>query len=185
MSGVEAGVSDAEYAYTDLIRLQQEYMSHYGLITQFKDKAKVGGYTVEELADLGYLCREMASVADEFRKEALAKMELFSRLLAERMLKDLLNGGAVQDRAVGKYATATPEVKARVKLPAKDTAEYARLVAWLGIPEHNRHFVRMHYPSIRDEVTERAKRGENPPPGIVTSSQEFKCTYRKRRTNAG
>ena len=166
-------------------QMQEQYMERYALLTALKDSAKEGELTSEELVDIGYLCREIGKLADEMRKEADAKMALFGAKLAESMLNSLVAGdGSAEDSVKGALASGRPGLKQRVRLPAKETEEYMKLLAHYRIPFENRHLLRLHYPTIRDEATEAAKRGENPPPGVQIGVPEFYCTYRKLRTNA-
>lgn len=137
-----------------------------------------------DLTDVGYLLRECERLLDDARKEAKAKKETISRLLAVKVINRCTEDPTTELRSRGELATATPDVAIRPKLPKAGTPEYVRLLEFLGVPPDAiaGGTLSIHFNRMSEMLTALAAEGKNPPPGLLGTYTDNTCTFR-RRTN--
>jgi len=136
-----------------------------------------------ELADVGYLCREIAQLTGEdFRKEAKARAELIGSVLCAKAARRAAAGSS--DVAIkGRLCTATPDVGVRYLPPTRGTDEHAKLMAWLGVSETfaRAGAVEVNYNRMNELLTEMAAEGKAAPRDVLQTVPTNKVTYRKKR----
>jgi hypothetical protein len=133
--------------------------------------------TPKNIADGVLITRKIAELlADtekEFKKLQTALSAAGCAWLVAKGDGEPLHGGYCS--AQGRPATAC-EVPSRTKDPAK----YARLCAIMGVQDHP--LARLHYPAIKQAITERLASGKNLPPELAEYKQynEFNLVATER-----
>jgi hypothetical protein len=142
--------------------------------------------TIEDLVDSGYICREMSNIADDLRKSCDDKKNCIGHYLAARAAVS-----AIQDDELlalrGELATATTDISVKPKLPKEGSKEYVDLMRWLGVSDEqiNSSVLRPSFSGIQEILTERAKDGKQPPPGISVTFTEATVVFRKKKGSNG
>lgn len=166
----------------DRISLLEFYQEVYPRLTDMIEKVRAGGtYIDSELADLGWICREIEDMADDLRKEAKFKKELMGKIIALKQTKKAMADPSQAENISirGELALATPRISAKAKIPARDTKEYLELCEHLGIPTEVavRNYVRLSFTNISDYLTDLMEKGKPIPPGLKDMPNYY-CMYR-------
>lgn len=169
---------EAKELRTDVEKLYEQTVSYCYSLHQILEQLDE-----QTLTDVGFLMRECERLFDDARKEAKAKKETVSRLLAIKILKRYTEDPDTELRSRGELATATPDVAIRPKLPKAGTPEYSQLLEFLGIPADviSAGTLSIHFNRMTEMLTELAAAGKNPPPGLLGTYTDNTCTFRKRR----
>lgn len=163
----------------------QLYNNAYGFLSKNNNKIKSKEMSNEELCDFGYICRELAKVFDELRKEMNARMDLCGSIIAFRKTKASLTDPTLQLKVVGQFATASPDVKIEVGLPKKHSPEYYQVTDALGVPREvaEKGILKLDWKSVTKYCTEQVNAGKKIPKGFGQQYPKYRVTYRKRKVN--
>ena len=130
---------------------------------------------LEELSDTAFAMSETNKLVEDLGKECRKILHLSEKLVNLICLKTN-NPGPVRTQ----YVTASLRQKMAPPIPPRDTPEYQELCDWLNIDPMARDSVRIHYPTLRDKISEMIAEGK-PIPTILTLQPEFNLTLRKRK----
>ena len=153
-------------------------------VTELSDlKDQIADLNDAELTDLGFLCREIATVADEVRKEFKAKLELIGLHLAKRVVDHSLQDPTDDGIRRGMLASASPKVEHEPVIPYKGTKEYLQLCEWMGLRADiaERGIMSFSFKRMAEMLTEMAEQGKNPPANLVEIRPKFSTTFRRKR----
>lgn len=147
---------------------------------------RVSSTSIEDLVDAGFLMRELSRICETLRKAFEARQGLVARFLAAAAGADALRG--VEMKLEGELARAKPVVNVKPKIPDPRTADFVKLMRWLGVSDEliGKDVLRPSFSSLKAELTKRLESGEKLPPGITATFQEMACEFRtkSRRTHA-
>jgi hypothetical protein len=167
------------------VRVEDLLMEVYTFTADTLNGIQSRKFTLEELADLGFLCREIEKSVDETRKEARARKELCGKVIAFVTAQArVADPSKVVDSVRGRFSIATPDVKQIPKIPQPGTPEYLQLMAWLGITDRellDSGVLSFKFQELCDLVTKRAQDAKNMPPGITKTWPSFVCEFRRRK----
>lgn len=153
-------------------------------MAQLTERAKADAFTLEDECDLGFLCREIAEVYDEMRKEAKARQELFGRRIAEVQGRAAMRGELEDDDLTvrGELATGVPSIKSIPKIPKTGSEEYLVLCRWFGIPVDlaQSGAVKFSFTHLQAFCEAARATGIDVPPGIVGTYSEPMTTFRRK-----
>jgi hypothetical protein len=136
------------------------------------ESARKGKFTKEELVDLGFTCREIESLLNDWRKDFSARLKLLSNLLAHTLIMQN------DDSASGKYASAKADVKMVGILPKRGTEEYEQLCKFFNIDPTLP--VKFDWNNFQDWLTDRVASGQKVPNGVTKTSPEYTVIYRRK-----
>jgi len=161
--------------------IQHAHDKLYELTGPVLDKIKKRQYSNEELADLGFLFREMESLLDETRKDAKARKELTGKLLAFLIIAAQTEDISNPDKVRGRLATARPDVRVRAKLPKKGTPEYERALDYFYIPRRavDEGIMKIDWNKASDFLTTLVEEGKKVPDEFKETYPEYKCVFTK------
>lgn len=164
------------------IELQEMFEGMMRLLTglqyetdQARDRDEL---SVGNLADIGYLEREMERLLDHHRKESKSRQLSIGRhLCKELMLR--FNAGEGDLKVRGELANATAEVKQEPILPKKGDPEYSEIMRSIGVPEHlaREGAIQIHFVRMGEYLTRLANEGQNAP-GRLQKRAVLGVTYR-------
>jgi len=173
--------ADVELAKKLFDEFQDTHREVFELLRNLSESAKKKLYSRGDLADLGYLCREISKLADDIRKDCNAHQNLLGKLLSMSVIQD----PDVQDDVRGTLATATPTVtRVPLDLPRQSVnpERFAQTMEFFGVPKDKWDIVKLDWKKVESEITRRMEEGEKSIPGIGPGFPRFGCIYRKRRT---
>ena len=136
----------------------------------------------EELTDIGYLLREIATFFDNARKDCNSVRELIELNLCKAMVENTLRDSETEQIFRGVLASASPQVRQQPQLPKRGSEDYRKLCEWAGVPsdEIEKGYISFHFPTLTKVLTDNAEKGIPTPPGILGVIPKFACTFRKR-----
>jgi len=143
--------------------------------------ARVHSTAMEDLVDAGFMCREISKICDDLRISCDKTQSVVSKYICARTSVDSLQGKEVVLK--GELATATPDLVVKPNIPDRGSQEYVDLMRWIGLSDEmiQRDMLRPSFTRIQEILTERAVRGEKPPPGISATFTEAVVVFRKRK----
>ena len=171
-NGMIADVVNLKAIHDKMQDFFQEYQHQIAAIT---DAMKSKRYTPEQLVDLGFLCREMESLCDEWRKESKARKELAGKLIAFVVMSTDGTEITVQ----GQLATGTPNLKMQADLPKKGSEEYELLCHGLGV--NGMGLTKLDWKEVQVMINERAELGAPMPAGIGEQRAMYSTVFRRKR----
>lgn len=146
----------------------------YRLIGDLRDSVRAG-QPLKALADMAGIAKRAAELLDDLRKESTKLSELAQKVACAVMVQR-----EDTDTVRGDYVVATPDVKMIPRLPSRTAQpdEYYRMLRALGVPETP--MVRVHWPSVVEEMNARLSAGGSLPEGIDLSATypEYKLVTR-------
>lgn len=146
------------------------------------DDMKAKKLSTSDLADVGFLCRELERLSDDLRKDCKARKELAGKIISFIVTQESLNDDSANDTVRGELATATPYVKQLPRLPARGSAMYSAFCKDLGVPQNviDQGVIKIDWKGAIEFVTERMQDGLPLPKGISETYPEFSCVFRRR-----
>lgn len=177
--GDRARVILVEYA-----RLMRTHAALYARVAPIKQAVLSGSVPTGELSDVAFLTKKCAEIADDMRKEVSGLCELAGKTasLAQTQLCVASNNDDTTIR--GMVSVGSPNVEMAVSLPShtNEPERYARALQHFGVPVSAYNVVRLHWPSVCQELTELARRGRPGPQGVFGSEYPVhKLSTRARR----
>lgn len=152
---------------------------HKAIYLSLKDAAKKlqAGQTPGEIADAAYLLRKSSELLDDAHKEIDKYRKILDRVGCLMVVEQA--GANLQ----GEYATARGDLSTSVSLPSftDDPENYAELCAYFGVGCSP--MTRIHFPAVREHITELLSQGKNLPPVLAKYKQyqEAKLVATARR----
>jgi hypothetical protein len=137
------------------------------LSVEAQAESRGGKLTIEDTVDVAFLLKGIADKLDSARKEANRANELVQTVgVALWAMNAPMDGTAPRIR--GQVASGTPDGKPEAALPERGTAEYEKLLRWLGCPQEmiDRDLARPHWPHVQDRIAELVSQGSPLPPGV-------------------
>lgn len=137
---------------------------------------------IPALVDSGFLCRELANIAEDIKKIAENRQAIIARFLVARASVAALQGEVID--LSGELATGSPVIKQKPKLPEQGTEDWVKLMRWIGVSDDliQKDMLRPSFSRITEVLTERAERGEKPPPGILNTFTDAQVVFRRKKT---
>lgn len=132
-----------------------------------------------DLADAGYICREIGRLCDEIRKEAAARESLAGAILSAIYTQETLNNPSVSDVIRGNICRAKVDMVMEASLPAEGTPEYEQFLDHIGLPESLRKICKPSWKKLSQMITELASEGKPLPPGIGKSWPRYFAVFTK------
>lgn len=138
---------------------------------------------LNELADLGFMMREISNFADGMRKDCDRLQTLAGNLLCARQAEE---SATIQSVATP-YCTAIPKVEWYSSVPKKekDPEKYYAITDFLGIPREvaDVEAVRVHWPGWSEFLTNYQSTGKPLPEGLPQEDVKpiYKVSYRAKR----
>jgi len=153
--------------------LEQLRDTHHKLLSNLQDitaRMKKNEFEIKGLADISFICKEMAELLDDFRKDYAARKIHALKLLAHKLLTDPenLNNAEAVDIVRGNYASVTVDIKKFAELPQYGTDEFCKLMDFLGVPEesYNSGLIKFNWAALKRKVTQCLENGTKLPPGL-------------------
>lgn len=163
--------------------VQLTYNLTYGFLSEITPTIKAKELTVNDLTDIGFLCREMAKIFDELRKECEARQNLCGSIIAYQLITKTLTDPNASMKSKGELATGTPKLKMQAALPKKFTPEYYQITDFMGVPRDvaETGVLRLDWRRVVEYCTEMAEKGKKMPEGFGKQYPLYTTTFRKRR----
>ena len=153
---------------------------------------KSGVYSNVELTDLGFMCRELENLLDDWRKDCKARKELAGKLIARAVLQASENVNDLQATTTvhGVLASATPDVSFIAEIPKPGTPEFIEFCNYFGIDEKASSDpmfpFAIHWKRAQEVLEQRQTAGLPTPPGLGKQFPNFWAKFvRKRSKSAG
>lgn len=139
-------------------------------------------YSLEDLVDLGFLCREISRLVDDLRKECNARQELIGKVIALEVTQESVAGTRTDPTVRGTLATGTPDVKPIASVPRPGTPAYASMCAHFGLDGEavENQMFEFRFKRIGDWLLRLAEEGRDPPKGFLQTYQKFSTVFRKK-----
>ena len=152
------------------------------LIDASEELKSAGALGRPEIADVGFLCREMENIYDELRKEVKARKELAGRIIAEESARRVTQDPSAEMNVRGTLCTAQPDVKLIPSIPRPGSPEYERLCQHFGVAEEfaGLGVIRYHFNTMVDYLAKLMAEGRPLPDGIVKTYSQFTTVFRTR-----
>jgi len=154
--------------------VKRTHITAYKMMGDIRDSVRKSP-RLADLADVAGIGKKAAELLDDLRKEA-TKLSEFAQKVACAIVVQRQDADTIR----GEYATATPDVRMVPRLPSRtrEPEKYSALLRSLGLPESP--MVRLHWPSIADEMNARLREGGSLPAGIDPDDTypEYRLTTR-------
>lgn len=165
-----------------LIKLQ-ENLDHLRaeaaeVLAEVSDKLRSNVLSLPDMVDIGFLCREIATVLDDWRKDSTAHMTLASKVIGFKYARAAVQDEDIPDSIRGKLATGTPDAHILVTLPKKGTPEYETLCETLGVTTHD--LSKLDFKAVQKSCNQLAAEGRPLPNGVGETYSEFVVSYRRK-----
>jgi len=128
--------------------------------------------TLSDLVDIGFLCKDIAELLDDWRKDCNARKELIVKILALRCIT--VGNSTVQ----GKLASVSLDATIEVEVPKSGTPEYDEVMKYFGIPIEAPF--QPHWRRVQELVAQRYQEGVPLPPGFGKQYTKTKGTFRRK-----
>lgn len=161
--------------------LQEIQIQHNKKLTLLRDLAKAvknEDLNLTELVDMGFLLKECEALLDEIRKNFKAHMKMIDKVACYQL--------ALESETKHKGTLATGSVKnthySNLPHPEKEPERFMEICKFFGIdvPKNaSSGTVRLHWPTVRDKITEAMEHGEELPKGLSDVKTDLGMTYRR------
>lgn len=176
--------------HQDVLTLKQAEENLQGWFAEFHSKSleilervkESDGYTDEELCDIGFFCREIERITDEWRKDVKAAKELIGKVLCARRVKATANDEAPDMTVRAEFSTGSPDVRLTTTFPKRGTTEYEQLLSSMGVKQDiiENGVLVPHWTHMTEHVTALVEAGGNPPPGVQLRAPIYSTTFRRK-----
>lgn len=146
-------------------------------------------YSVEDLCDIGFLCREMGVQFEELRKEVTARQELAARTAAMTQTEKVLMSGGTDDdlKIVARLCTGSPKTGEEFTPPKKGSELFVKLCKLFEIPEEmvTNGVVDFHYRYINNYLAELVERGDPKAKllaALITTRPTYTTTFIRKQS---
>jgi hypothetical protein len=152
------------------------------LMLRILSAAQANDLELSEMVDLGFLCRELATAADEIEKDATARQRLLGKVVCFRVLQDSDLANPVLD-VKGTLASGTVNYKMMVIPPSKGTPEYLDLLKYLGVSDDAlaTGAVKLDWKGLQEHLNGLLESGNPVPPTLSRQVPDHTLTYRRSR----
>lgn len=157
----------------------------YPFLSSTEDRLKAGKYTLSQLADTGFILRNLEKRFDDLRKECSKKKDLVSRVLGVAVAKTVAEAGG--DEKIkksmasirGEISRATPGVTIQAMTPKRGSGEYIAFMTSLGVPKEviDKGILDARWNGVAELATELTKAGKKLPPGLGKTMPSYTATY--------
>lgn len=171
-----------ESLHTDsLLKLQEEFstvMAEISLALVSPDTK------LPDVADIGYLSREISVIFDHMRLEAQARQALAGKRIAVTLTERSLSDPNVSTTVKGQIASATPDVKIESILPRAGTPEMQEFLKWIGVDPLvvESGMVKPDWKVVQEHINRLQEDGKPLPPGIGKTYPRFHSIFRRNRS---
>jgi len=159
--------------------LHEAHAAFYEMIVPITKKIEEGvEYNDVAMADLGFLCRELEDLLDEWRKDSKVRKELVGRLLCSMLVHS--------DRELVRadLCRAQAKIGMRPQFPKKGTDDYYALLAYYGITDPDNQPVSLSWVGVAKVCTKLIEQGKPLPPGMKEPMSDPTCIFTRRTSNA-
>lgn len=167
---------------TDKIKtLHHEVYEHLSLIDE---RMKKGQTSIQDMVDLGFLCREQEDLLDEMRKNAKARKEFTERLLVTNWTGAAMTANPLPDSIKATLASASNfRIKTIAELPEHGGDDYIVFMRSLEIPEEviKKGLVKPDWEKTIEHLTTLKEDGKKLPPGLGKTWDKYTCTFTRSR----
>jgi hypothetical protein len=172
---VQEGV-DAYNRVVDILHLL------YPFIKEAEARIRKGQLTEGQMADTGYILRQLEKRFDDLRKEAKKGKELSARILAIIAAKRSAESGGekrISATVHGEISRATPEVKMQAAPPKRGSGAYIAFMTDLGVPKEiiDLGVLDPRWKGVCELATELTRAGKKLPPGLGQTIPEYSATF--------
>jgi hypothetical protein len=141
-------------------------------------------YSLGDLCDLGFLCREAEAICDTLRKDFKAHKELLDKVLCMRHSLNAVHKPETTEAVVkGTLASGTPVISEIAHNPEPGSHEYHQLCEHFGMPEevYNSGAFKLDFKGLAQIVTTLKEDGKPLPPGITQTWKSYTVQHRRNR----
>lgn len=156
----------------------------YEHLTLIDERMKSGQTGIQDMVDLGFLCREQEDLLDEMRKNAKARREFTQRLLVTKWTGAAMTADPLPDTIRATLASANNfRIKKMAQLPEYGGKDYVLYMESLGIPKEviQKGLVKPDWEQTAEHVTVLLEDGKKLPPGIGQTWNIYTCTFIRTR----
>lgn len=159
------------------------YNMVYGFLSEVTPSIKSKVLSNSELTDFGFLCRELANLFDELRKECKARQELCGSIIAYRLIQESLSDPTITMKSKGTLATGTPDIKMQAALPKKFSEEYFKLTDFFGVPRDvaEAGILRLDWKRVTEYCTQLTQDGTPIPEGFGKKYPLYSTVFRRKK----
>lgn len=175
---------------THMLLLEEEIRAvhhrHLSFLQAVTARLSKNEYSKVAMVDLGFLCREIEELTEDWRKDCKARKELFSKVLAFQVITHATAKPDEADDSVrGQLATGTVNSEVQPKLPKRGDPDFERVLEYFGLPKSlaETGVVKLDWEAARRHVTELIASGKTPPPGLDKTYPVYSTTYRRRSSS--
>lgn len=147
----------------------------FGELLKTREKIQDGRTSQFDLVDAAYILKQIQLTAEEIRKDADSFVRLTEKVICLRWIVDTQMNPESGSNIKAEFATGTPDVKMRVKLPTRrnDKANWTKLMKWLGADEFTiqNELVDVRWPQFQELIRQRNEEGLPVPPGVDLKTQ--------------
>lgn len=175
---------DVKDLASKLDALKTAHHESYEQLTLIDERIKKNQLSLQDLVDIGFLCREMEDLLDEMRKNAKKRKAFVQRYLVMRHTASAMTGTPLPDTLQGEHASASNfRVKKMAELPEFGQDGYTKYMESLGIPKEviAKGLVKPDWEQTAEHVTVLLEDGKKLPPGLGQTWNDYTCTFTRRR----
>lgn len=154
-------------------KVKATYIDAVSLLSDIA-KESLSEVSAENHADNALALNECNKLLEDLGKETRKVLRLSEKIANMICLK---NGSVGPIRT--KHVTASLRQKMAASVPPRDSAEYAALCEYIGVPVNDA--MRIHYPTLVNMITEAIEQGRHMPAGCGELHPEFHLTLRKQK----
>jgi enamine deaminase RidA (YjgF/YER057c/UK114 family) len=173
-------IARLEKLYDSLVSLQASVQAVLADVSTLLQQA---GTKLPDVADVGFLAREIAKTFDNLRKEADARAALAGQVVAVTLTERSLTDPNTAMTIRGRLASATPDVKIEAILPSPKSPEYVQFMQFIGVPLTliESGLVKPDWPRVQELCNALQQDGKKLPTGIGRTYPRFHAVFRRRR----
>lgn len=164
---------------------KQFHAQLYDALSLIDDRIKKQQYSLPDIVDIGFLCREMSELFDVMRKDATKRCNLSQMSLVTQYTASALTDNPLPESITGTLASArNMRINKIAELPEFGGTDYIAYMESLGIPDEviKKGLVKPDWSNTKEHITTLLEDGKKLPPGFGQTWNEYVCTfYRTRR----
>ncbi len=150
-------------------KTKELFVETYSVLSVVRDNVKEQKYTLKEMVNIIQAFREMSKFLVDLKREVDGLQNLTESLCCAKWVTENVN--TTKPKPIRTHlATGSPKVSMRAKLPKlrSEPEAYYALMEHLGVSREVvvADYVRLHWPSVCEHISELAEKGEPLPKGV-------------------